>query len=176
MVLELPEQNNQILPPDTKIIDIFEQTNRALLILGDPGSASAAAIPPFSNNGSRTSSPPHQGKRRPRASLEGPLLPRWKGAPWGPLHPPHQEKRRPRASLEGPLHPPYQGGLGGILLGGRQGRSAIPPRLHSWLFSSSWQAASLLIENAPLCFSALWRDAQKDVRIYPPSTLWSILF
>jgi DNA polymerase III delta prime subunit len=38
MVMELPDQARQTLPPDEKIGDIFDEVNRALLILGEPGS------------------------------------------------------------------------------------------------------------------------------------------
>ena len=44
MVLELPDQTNQIIPPGTKIIDIFEKMNRALLILGEPGSGKTITL------------------------------------------------------------------------------------------------------------------------------------
>ncbi len=37
-VLELPDQSRQTLPPDKKISHIFDEMNRALLILGAPGS------------------------------------------------------------------------------------------------------------------------------------------
>ena len=36
-VLELPDQSRQTLPPHKKISQIFEEMNRALLILGEPG-------------------------------------------------------------------------------------------------------------------------------------------
>ncbi len=44
MVLELPDQTNQVLPPGTKIIDIFEKMNRSILILGEPGSGKTITL------------------------------------------------------------------------------------------------------------------------------------
>ncbi len=44
MVLELPDQTNQVLPSGTKIIDIFEKMNRALLLLGEPGSGKTITL------------------------------------------------------------------------------------------------------------------------------------
>jgi hypothetical protein len=44
MVLELPDQTNQVLPSGTKIIEIFEKMNRAMLILGEPGSGKTITL------------------------------------------------------------------------------------------------------------------------------------
>jgi len=44
MVLELPDQTGQVLPPNTKIIDLFDHTNRTLLILGEPGSGKTTTL------------------------------------------------------------------------------------------------------------------------------------
>ena len=43
-VLELPDQNRQTLPPDKKISQIFDEMNRALLILGGPGSGKTITL------------------------------------------------------------------------------------------------------------------------------------
>lgn len=43
-VLELPDQSRQTLPPDKKISQIFEEMNRALLILGAPGSGKTITL------------------------------------------------------------------------------------------------------------------------------------
>ena len=43
-VLELPDQVGQAVARETKIIDIFDQVNRALLILGEPGSGKTTAL------------------------------------------------------------------------------------------------------------------------------------
>lgn len=44
MVLELPDQTAQMLPSETKIIDVFEKMNRAVLILGEPGSGKTITL------------------------------------------------------------------------------------------------------------------------------------
>jgi len=44
MVLELPDQTNQVLPSGTKILEIFEKMNRAMLILGEPGSGKTITL------------------------------------------------------------------------------------------------------------------------------------
>ena len=36
--VELPNQDSRLLPPDKKISEVFDETGRALLILGEPGS------------------------------------------------------------------------------------------------------------------------------------------
>ena len=43
-VLELPDQSRQTLPPDKKISKIFDEMNRALLILGAPGSGKTVTL------------------------------------------------------------------------------------------------------------------------------------
>ncbi|GIK44083.1 MAG: hypothetical protein BroJett011_79160 [Chloroflexota bacterium] len=43
-VLELPDQSRQTLPPDKKISQIFDEMNRALLILGAPGSGKTITL------------------------------------------------------------------------------------------------------------------------------------
>lgn len=43
-VLELPDQNRQTLSPDKKISHIFDEMNRALLILGAPGSGKTITL------------------------------------------------------------------------------------------------------------------------------------
>jgi DNA polymerase III delta prime subunit len=43
-VLELPDQSRQTLPPDKKISHIFDEMNRALLILGAPGSGKTITL------------------------------------------------------------------------------------------------------------------------------------
>jgi MFS family permease/DNA polymerase III delta prime subunit len=43
-ILELPDQSRQTLPPDKKISHIFDELNRALLILGAPGSGKTITL------------------------------------------------------------------------------------------------------------------------------------
>ena len=43
-VLELPDQSRQTLPPDKKISQIFDEMNRAILILGEPGSGKTITL------------------------------------------------------------------------------------------------------------------------------------
>ncbi len=43
-VLELPDQSRQTLPPDKKISQIFDEMNRTLLILGEPGSGKTITL------------------------------------------------------------------------------------------------------------------------------------
>lgn len=43
-VLELPDQSRQTLPPNKKISRIFDEMNRALLILGEPGSGKTTTL------------------------------------------------------------------------------------------------------------------------------------
>ena len=43
-ILQLPNQANRSLPRGTKIGDIFDQSNRALLILGEPGSGKTITL------------------------------------------------------------------------------------------------------------------------------------
>ena len=42
--MELPDQSRLSLPPNKKIIDIFDQMNRAILILGEPGSGKTITL------------------------------------------------------------------------------------------------------------------------------------
>lgn len=44
MVLELPDNERHTLPPKTDIIEIFNQSTRALLILGEPGSGKTTTL------------------------------------------------------------------------------------------------------------------------------------
>jgi hypothetical protein len=44
MVLQVPAQPAQCLPPGTKIVDVFEQVDHALLILGEPGSGKTTML------------------------------------------------------------------------------------------------------------------------------------
>lgn len=44
MVLQAPEQPNKPLSPDTRIIDVFDDANQALLILGAPGSGKTTML------------------------------------------------------------------------------------------------------------------------------------
>jgi len=44
MVLELPDQTNQLLPSNTKIFDVFEKMNSTMLILGEPGSGKTITL------------------------------------------------------------------------------------------------------------------------------------
>ena len=43
-VLELPDQSRQTLPPDKNISHIFDEMNRALLILGEPGTGKTITL------------------------------------------------------------------------------------------------------------------------------------
>ncbi|MCK4449670.1 MAG: NACHT domain-containing protein, partial [Anaerolineae bacterium] len=44
MTLQTPDQPNRSLLPGTKIVDIFDEMNRALLILGEPGSGKTTML------------------------------------------------------------------------------------------------------------------------------------
>jgi len=44
MVLHLPDRPNRELPPGTKILDIFDEMNQSLLILGKPGSGKTTML------------------------------------------------------------------------------------------------------------------------------------
>jgi len=44
IVLQMPDRPNRELPPGTKIVDVFDQMNRALLILGEPGSGKTTML------------------------------------------------------------------------------------------------------------------------------------
>jgi len=44
MVLQTPDRPNRPLPPGTKIIDVFDEMIRALLILGEPGSGKTTML------------------------------------------------------------------------------------------------------------------------------------
>jgi DNA polymerase III delta prime subunit len=44
MVLQRSDQPNRPLPPSTKIVDVFDEMNRALLILGEPGSGKTTML------------------------------------------------------------------------------------------------------------------------------------
>lgn len=44
MVLQTPDQPNRQLPPGAKIVDVFDEMNRALLILGEPGSGKTTML------------------------------------------------------------------------------------------------------------------------------------
>jgi len=50
MMLEVPGQTRQTLPPETKIKDIFEEANRLLLILGEPGSGKTTTLLQLARN------------------------------------------------------------------------------------------------------------------------------
>ncbi|MFN8495692.1 MAG: effector-associated domain EAD1-containing protein [Caldilineaceae bacterium] len=44
MVLETPEQASRLLPAGTKMIDVFTELNKSLLILGEPGSGKSTML------------------------------------------------------------------------------------------------------------------------------------
>jgi GTPase SAR1 family protein len=44
MVLQTPDQPNRPLPPGTKIVDVFDEMNRALLVLGEPGAGKTTML------------------------------------------------------------------------------------------------------------------------------------
>jgi DNA polymerase III delta prime subunit len=44
MLVRMPDQPNRALPPGTKIIDVFEEMGRSLLILGEPGSGKTTML------------------------------------------------------------------------------------------------------------------------------------
>lgn len=44
IVLQIPGQDNRRLPPGTKIVDVFDQMGRSLLILGEPGSGKTTIL------------------------------------------------------------------------------------------------------------------------------------
>lgn len=44
MMLQMPEHDNRVLPPGTKIMQVFDETNHALLILGEPGSGKTTML------------------------------------------------------------------------------------------------------------------------------------
>ena len=44
MVLQTPDQPNRPLPPGTRIVDVFDEMNRTLLILGEPGSGKTTML------------------------------------------------------------------------------------------------------------------------------------
>ncbi|MBE7555759.1 MAG: NACHT domain-containing protein [Anaerolineales bacterium] len=44
MVLQTPENLNEVLPPGKKVIEIFNEMGRALLILGEPGSGKTVTL------------------------------------------------------------------------------------------------------------------------------------
>jgi len=44
IVLQTPDRPNRQLPPGTKIMDVFDEMNRALLILGEPGSGKTTML------------------------------------------------------------------------------------------------------------------------------------
>jgi MFS family permease len=44
MVLQMPDRPNRVLPPGTRIIDVFDEMNGALLILGEPGSGKTTTL------------------------------------------------------------------------------------------------------------------------------------
>ncbi|MBI1877070.1 MAG: hypothetical protein HYR94_02335 [Chloroflexi bacterium] len=44
MVLQIPNQPNRVLPPDTRIVDVFDEIGQSLLILGNPGSGKTTIL------------------------------------------------------------------------------------------------------------------------------------
>jgi len=44
MVVQMPDREDQNLPPGTKIIDVFDEANGSLLILGEPGSGKTTIL------------------------------------------------------------------------------------------------------------------------------------
>lgn len=44
MVLQMPDRPNRTLPPGTRIVEVFNEMNRALLILGEPGSGKTTML------------------------------------------------------------------------------------------------------------------------------------
>ncbi len=44
MVVQMPDREDQNLPPGTKIIDVFDEANGSLLILGEPGSGKTTML------------------------------------------------------------------------------------------------------------------------------------
>ena len=44
MVLQMPDRPNRELPPGTKIVDVFDEMNGSLLILGEPGSGKTTML------------------------------------------------------------------------------------------------------------------------------------
>jgi tetratricopeptide (TPR) repeat protein len=44
MVLQMPDRPNRELPPGTKIVDVFDEMNQSLLILGEPGSGKTTTL------------------------------------------------------------------------------------------------------------------------------------
>jgi hypothetical protein len=44
MTLQMPEHENRALPPSTKIMQVFDEANHALLILGEPGSGKTTML------------------------------------------------------------------------------------------------------------------------------------
>ncbi|HTP10246.1 MAG TPA: NACHT domain-containing protein, partial [Anaerolineae bacterium] len=44
MMLQMPERENRVLPPGTRIMQVFDEANHALLILGEPGSGKTTML------------------------------------------------------------------------------------------------------------------------------------
>ena len=44
MVIHVPEQEHRQLPKGTRIVDVFDEMNQSLLILGEPGSGKTTML------------------------------------------------------------------------------------------------------------------------------------